>query len=621
MLYRFIFLLFILLEPLTSDVLKYGLHTDSDINILSNHKIWHNLLYYHDGVSEIESKEFFLSSNGKTDPKAELIATINAYDANATYLSDDAPTCKYPARYMFLSQYVKFPNHVSIDSRCKRLSNWEAPKETKSISLMLVSGYLGNPASTFGHAFMRLNSDDNTTISELFDLSINYGALVPENEATLLYVMRGLFGGYQAGFSDKYFYTEDLVYSHNEFRDIWNYQLNLTEEQIQFLLLHLWEIIGKKYKYYFLDKNCGYRIAEMMQLIIDEPIIPQHRMNNWYIPLEMFQRLEDIDSDKRDTSQPPLIHSVTYVPSMQKELYAQYTLLDTKAQSIITDLIKNRLETLDILFQSCKDEAKIDILDFLLTYYRYQITNHPKDQSLTQLHRTLLLHRLQLPAQSIPKLEIPDRISPAKNNKPMIIGTGIGHTPLTKSYLVLNFSGYAMESLGQHNLGFDELVVLDTALGFNQRDELFIDKFDLVRIKKYKIKQHSFENDLPFSWDISISLEKDQTHFNQYHLLFAGGIGKSYKLFSKSMISLMLDSSINSSDSPLHLQPKLLLHHDFGKLKTLLQYSYDYEIKREDFIDIISLYGQYQISKEYAIQLQLQCDKELSSHLSLKWFF
>ena len=45
------------------------------------------------------------------------------------------------------------------------------------------------------------------------------------------YIVKGLSGFYEAGFSDKYFYNQDLTYTDTEFRDMWEYKLNLTPYQ------------------------------------------------------------------------------------------------------------------------------------------------------------------------------------------------------------------------------------------------------------------------------------------------------------------------------------------------------------------------------------------------------
>ena len=276
---------------LFSNSLKYDIKNNSTLDELSTQKTWQRLLYFKNDTSEVITKNFFLSKENFS-LRSELISTINNYETIDYGDFNNSPRCKFPARYYWLSKFIDLPNYQIIDSRCTKLSNWKTIKETSSISIMLVSGYLGNPASTFGHSFLKLNSTHSTNKNDLFDLSINYGALVPDNEPIIKYIFKGIFGGYEAGFSDKYFYTQDLVYSNTEFRDIWDYELNISKEEQKLLLLHLWEIVGKKFKYYFLDKNCGYRVSQILELILNKDIV-NNKSDSWYIPVETFNFLEE----------------------------------------------------------------------------------------------------------------------------------------------------------------------------------------------------------------------------------------------------------------------------------------------------------------------------------------
>ncbi len=157
------------------------------IESISKDKTWLSLLHYTNGEFEVKDKDFFLNQNANNTPKDELIATIESY--NTKNISDNSPLCKFPARYFYLSKYMDFENYQVLNPTCKKLDNWQLFKNIKSISLVLVSGYMSNPASTFGHSFLKFNTD---TKLDLFNTSINYGAIVPDGENILLYIAKGL---------------------------------------------------------------------------------------------------------------------------------------------------------------------------------------------------------------------------------------------------------------------------------------------------------------------------------------------------------------------------------------------------------------------------------------------
>ena len=326
------------------NAVEFGLKNIS-IDEISSSKQWKQLLYFNE-ESEIKDKKYFLSETGNLDPKAELLATINAYKEDS---GNNDPVCLFPARYYFLSKYISFPKYKKINDGCTDLKKWQPIKNTDSISLVLVSGYISNPASTFGHSLIKLNNKE----SGLFDTSINYGALVPDNENTIKYIYKGLTGGYEAGFSDKYFYEQDLMYSNKEYRDMWEYKLNLTPEQKDLILLHLYEILTRKFDYYFLSKNCGYRVSEILNLVSDEESVNQ---DLWYLPVETFDFLE--------TKEKKLIKNIKYIPSNKKVFDFYFEKLTEKEKLGVKEFIRNNV-LIDL-----NEEEKIHVLDFLLIYYK-----------------------------------------------------------------------------------------------------------------------------------------------------------------------------------------------------------------------------------------------------------
>ncbi|MCI5166708.1 MAG: hypothetical protein D3903_11585, partial [Candidatus Electrothrix sp. GM3_4] len=120
---------------------------------LAQHPAWLKLLHFNGGQSEVLSNDFFLSPEGRHNPEAELRATIDAY--SKPWPADNGDTharCRFPARYLWLSSQIPLPDYTPQPSQCINLSKWSLPEQVKSISLFLVSGYLGNPASVFGHS-------------------------------------------------------------------------------------------------------------------------------------------------------------------------------------------------------------------------------------------------------------------------------------------------------------------------------------------------------------------------------------------------------------------------------------------------------------------------------------
>ncbi|WP_417911673.1 DUF4105 domain-containing protein, partial [Candidatus Electronema sp. TJ] len=472
---------------------------------LARHPVWLKLLHFDRSgrQSEVLSPDFFLAPDGRDNPEAELRATIAAYAAPWPENGDSDARCRFPARYFWLSQQAQLPDYSLRNPQCSNFSRWSLPDKVRSLSLFLVSGYLGNPASVFGHSLLKLNTGAADDQAGLFDLTVNYGALVPKDEPVALYILRGLGGGYQAGFSDRYFYTQDLVYSRTEFRDIWDYELLLTDAQRTLLVLHLWEVLGKKFAYYFLDQNCAYRLAELLELVIDEPLL--ERAAFWYAPVETFHRLEDLDRQRKAAGQPGLIKTVRFIPSAQRRMRHQFSLLRPAERTAAQAVIQQGPDALRGSLAGLEPERQAEVADALLAYANYRLTaEQPAPSAASKAMKDRLLPaRFLLPPSSAPLAEPPVLPSPAAGSKPMLTSLGPAYAAWQKAHLRLRWSPFIQESLGRNSLDGDELAVLDTAVGLGgKEDTLFLDQFDLIRIRKIKTSFGEAADESPWSWQL-----------------------------------------------------------------------------------------------------------------------
>ena len=59
--------------------------------------------------------------------------------------------------------------------KCQNFNDWTFSNSVQSISMIYASGFLGNPATFYGHTLLKLNSRRTTNQTKLMDQSINYG--------------------------------------------------------------------------------------------------------------------------------------------------------------------------------------------------------------------------------------------------------------------------------------------------------------------------------------------------------------------------------------------------------------------------------------------------------------
>lgn len=235
---------------------------------LSADSYWHQLLHYRRNMwgryrSDIDDPHFFLSGpRGQIDPAAELKATLESFfDPPVTSTDILHPQCKFRARLSWLKQ--KLPEVTFPDQDCSRFDAWREHISPTSVSLVFASYYLNNPASMYGHTFLKLNRGDASG-STLLDYTINYAARV--DLGGILFPVLGLSGGYRGEFATMPFYVKVQQYNNSESRDLWEYHLNLNQEEITRLIDHFWEMLHTTKAYFFLNKNCSYEMLPLLEV-------------------------------------------------------------------------------------------------------------------------------------------------------------------------------------------------------------------------------------------------------------------------------------------------------------------------------------------------------------------
>jgi hypothetical protein len=539
---------------------------------LAAHPSWRGLLHVPPGKerSEVLSPEFFQSVSAPGDPLAELEAALQAW--LRPWPEDGTPhaRCRFPARYFWLAQQGLLPGYSAREPRCTSLERWAQFDRLRSVSLLLVSGYLGNPASNFGHSLMRLNTDDADGTRALLDLGINFGALIPENEPTPVYVVKGLTGGYLSGYSDKYFYTHDLVYTRNEARDIWDYELALTEDQRIWLAMHLYEMVGKHFRYYFLHRNCAWRLAQAVELVTGRTLTQHGAV--WYTPIELFHRLRAAD----EAGPTPLIAQVRYVPSSEQELRHAFAGLTPGERALVNGAMRLAPQDLRPHLQSTMEtlgpDRRAAVLDTLLRHAQLlEVAEEPQVQPATRERMAQLL-RLRLaepPAQG----ELPPppaRPSPARANPPATLGLGVQHRASaggirpTTAWL-LRGAAYDHHGLDEHGLARGELVVLDFALAVDARGRGRLEQLDVMRVRKIDTSELHIEGLDRWSWHTVIGARRfghARAGVLRGQVSFAAG--RAYALGPRAAAWVMLEAGLLTDPGAVALAPRLGLQAEQG---------------------------------------------------------
>jgi len=610
-----LFIKTVILLFISSLLLVAGDISDKTIESIASDPTWLRLLHYDQAKekSYIKDKSFFLSNKGEYSPKKELIATLEGYknpffpDTNNT----THPQCRYPARYYWLSQKIDFPDYKIVNSNCKKLINWELLQGVDSVSLIFVSGYLGNPASAFGHSFIKINRSKNRD-ENLFDTTISYGALLPPQYSMPSYIYNGLVGGYDAAYTDKYFYNQDITYSNQEFRDMWEYRLNTSEEQKTLFLLHIWELMGKKFQYFFLNRNCGYRVSELLELVYNHQFIDHAK--TWYAPMESFYKLQEIGEENNIS----LVDTITYIPSKQQKIYAHFKRFDSLVeQDIIEEMIDRELKSVPT-DRGVDPDQQAKILDFVIAYHKYRISQDEKESISKEdeaFSRALILNRFRLPMAKKRVSKISEKMEITKSNRLSHLGVSILREQQSES-LGFHYAPFSIERDGFNSFGGDEMVLLESRLNISS-DKLDLESLDLIRIQRLKTQQLPFEEQNPFSWNLQIGTQ----NYRGRDYFIDGGVGLAWEIGERLKLYSMINLSAHTEDEPLRYRPNIGVHLNIDRFASTAIWSYEEDFNQVERERGIELSGQYSLKDDLSLFVEYKKRNQEKFELGLKWFY
>ncbi|GAA6185159.1 hypothetical protein NBRC116595_24070 [Aliiglaciecola sp. NS0011-25] len=512
-----LFVVILFLAPSASKASVF-VNDQSLVTAVSNSAVWHKLLhfeagYFHGARSGVNTSDFFLSPDGRKDAKAELIATIDA-------LTNVAHTqCQFPARAIFIVK--NFPNLALPKTQCEGYKAYLDAFQTQSMSLIYASGYLGNPASMYGHVFLKFNDEVE---HNLLDNTFSYGAKVPENESPLVYVAKGIFGGYEGKFSNQKYHHQHLTYNESELRDLWEYKLNIGEDDILFLLAHLYELENTKMKYYFFKQNCAFQLAKLLELVIDVPIIAPHK--SWVMPYDLIMMLNRHDAEHH------LIVDVAYRGSRQEALYAKWNQLSKQEKKSLVEIIgTSSIKVSSVLVKLTSQSAK-KVIDTLYDYYAFiEVKESELDEEQAAKKKELLLARFALPAGKT-QWVTPIQKPPHMAQDTTMLQVSAVHNEKFGEALELRFRAnyYDLLSVNAARIPFSELSTFDLRLLYSQdNSSLEMRELTLLRI----INLNASNTDLPFdseyAWKVAVGYKPQSLSCTRCSNAYVDGfIGKAW---------------------------------------------------------------------------------------------
>lgn len=495
---------------------------------LSEQSQWWDLVHYQNFYfpptfkSLVDDPRFFVSPQGKEDPQSELEASIVGLFASPE-LGDQHIRCRFPARTAWLQKQLEVTDAQLPKVACERFEAWFKALDPGSLTLIFPSAYPNNPSSAFGHTLIRIDQKSTTA---LLSYTANFSADANDPNA-LVYAAKGIFGGYSGFFANAPYFEKVQQYGDLESRDIWEYRLNLTEEEVAQGVRHVWEMREMAFDYFYFDENCSYQLLSILD-VAKPGVDLLRKFSLWVIP---------VDTVRVVTEVPGLIGNVEFRPSTVRVLKNKLDAAELNEIVLAKSLALGEIQSDDAALLKLSAEKQAFVVDLAYDYLQYLLIARKKD---TEEVRASMYHFLR--ARSQIDADLPEQIIATPSVRPE---QGHKTSRLRMSY------GAALggEQFGEMEFRPAYHDLLDPSGGYTEGAgiEFFSIKgrfaesrgVELESLTPLSILSITPWNRLtqPTSWMVDLTAQKKNFENDERHTVYLGktGFGFAYQLASEAM--------------------------------------------------------------------------------------
>ena len=451
-------------------------------------------------TSQADGPELFLAANGKHAPRAELDATLRAF-IRALPPDDAHALCRFPARYLWLRKALDIDPTRMPAPRCRGYERFVRALRPRAVVVVFSAYSMIRAASAFGHTFFRIErrpSSGTQTTSQLVDIGVDYAAAI-DTVNPILYVVRGIGGGFRGGFRVAPYYVKVRSYTDHENRDLWEYRLSLGESELAMFVAHLWELSRTYFDYFFFTENCSYHVLSALE--VANP--------SWRLLDGLKSPVLPADTIKALTRVKGLVADVTWRPSLMTQFRHRTMAMSTRQRDAVDALVDDPRAALSDL----SIESRIQVLDAatdLLDLRFYDDIRYRSESPPAQKRRRLLARRAAIARPSPPLV-----IAPPRRQRPDLghgssrLAVGSGAMRGGDPYLSLSYR-IALHDLADPSTGYPELSQIEflpLELRLPLADELRIElqSLSLARVVHLYAIDRSFKRP---SWQLNIGFER-----------------------------------------------------------------------------------------------------------------
>jgi Domain of unknown function (DUF4105) len=483
---------------------------------------------------QADDQGFYLSDQGKTSPKAELQATVDAITAPGG--GNDHARCRFPARDRWLRKHLDLPQ---TPVNCPGFEQWSETLNTETVTLVFAASYLNSPSSMFGHTFLRLDPpQEDAETNLLLASTISYAADAAAHDSEILFAYKGIFGGYPGITTIQPYYEKIRLYSDIEHRDLWEYRLNLTPEEVDMLLAHTWEIRSHNFDYYFFDENCAYRLLALIDVARPGTDL-LGEVSTHAIPSDTVRWVFDKN----------LVSDVHYRPSAATEVSYAIGQLPPDQQTLAAAIANGYVKPGASEVKTLSDAERARVLDTTYDYVRYksEADGWPRDIA-APLSYQLLRERSDIDnAPTVPEPPTPAVRDDQGHDtfRASVSGGQLGDRNFMELTLRPAYHDILDPPAGYRKGAQLQFLRLDARL-YTDNNEVQIEQLTGVEIRSLSPRDQFFS---PLSWQVGFGGRRTDTATNRVFTPYLeGGAGGSWRLGSNTRVFAIATADLEIDD-------------------------------------------------------------------------
>ncbi|QOY53010.1 DUF4105 domain-containing protein [Candidatus Sulfurimonas baltica] len=371
------------------------------------------------------------------------------------------------------------------------------------IFITYASENVKNPPSMMGHTFLKY-SGENHQGRKVNHAVTFYTVLDTVNLLSLAY--QNIFSGMPGMFALQPYQHIVKEYTDKENRNVWEFELNLSEYRRKLIYYHIWELKDIDMKYFFTSYNCSTVIYYTLSLV--NPKIYDDK-KFWVTPLDTVKFLYKYN----------LIKKSELLPSNEWLIKMLTEHLNDNEIDNIKNIVKH------------KEYTEISTLDFysLKLLEAYSTVKYKENDISTDEFKNLK-HNIQKAEQEdtntfdISKYKTPSKIPNERQ-------FGIGYKYINEDdYLKLSFlpASHLLNDYNREYFGESELKIFNLSVLLN-KDTIELEELTLYGMKSY-IPYDTLTDDLSYQFELAVKKEYSEDMSYVDTVKIDGGIGIDFLL-------------------------------------------------------------------------------------------